>query len=62
MQALHEYMTVTGLSQVDLAKRIGVNQGQLNHWLQKRRSPSAENLKLIAERTGISLEKLVADL
>jgi transcriptional regulator with XRE-family HTH domain len=62
MKALVEYMKVTGLSQVDLAKRIGVDQGQLNHWLRGRRSPSAENLKRIAERTGVSLEKLVADL
>lgn len=62
MQALVEYMKVAGLSQVELAKRIGVNQGQLNHWLQKRRAPTVANLKLIAKATGISLEKLARDL
>jgi len=62
MQALVEYMKVAGLSQVELAKRIGVNQGQLNHWLQKRRAPTVANLKLIAKATGISLEKLSRDL
>jgi transcriptional regulator with XRE-family HTH domain len=62
MQVLNEYMKVTGLSQINLAKRIGVSPGHLNHWINGRRSPSAENLKLIAERTGIALEKLVADL
>jgi transcriptional regulator with XRE-family HTH domain len=62
MQALIEYMKVAGLSQVQLAKRIGVNQGQLNHWLQKRRAPTVANLKLIAQKTGISLEKLARDL
>ncbi len=60
--ALTEYMRATGLNQVELAKRIGVNPSQLNHWLNRERSPSAENLKLIWQRTGISLEKLVADL
>ncbi len=62
MQALVEYMKVAGLSQVELAKRIGVNQGQLNHGLQKRRAPTVANLKLIAKATGISLEKLARDL
>ena len=62
MQALTEYMRIAGMSQSTLAKRLGINQGQLNHWLKKRRSPSAENLKLISEKTGISLEKLVQDL
>lgn len=62
MEALREYMKVTGLSQLDLAKRIGVNQGQLNHWLQKRRAPTVANLKLIAAKTGISLERLARDL
>jgi transcriptional regulator with XRE-family HTH domain len=62
MQALTEYMRVAGISQAKLAQRLGVNQGQLNHWLRKRRSPSAENLKLISQKTGISLEKLVQDL
>ena len=62
MQALTDYMRVAGISQTQLARRLGIHQGQLNHWLKKRRSPSAENLKLIAEKTGISLEKLVQDL
>lgn len=62
MQVLIAYMNVTGLSQIKLAERLGVDPGQINHWIQGRRSPSAENLKLISERTGITLEKLVEDL
>ena len=62
MQALLDYMKVSGLSQMELAKRIGVSQGHLNHWLRKRRAPTVSNLKLIAEKTGISLEKLARDL
>ena len=62
MQALRDYMKLSDLNQVELAKRLGVNQGQLNHWLHKRRAPTVANLKLIAEKTGISLEKLARDL
>jgi transcriptional regulator with XRE-family HTH domain len=62
MQALLDYMKLSGLSQVELAKRIGVNSAHLNHWLRKRRAPTVANLKLIAEKTGISLEKLAKDL
>jgi transcriptional regulator with XRE-family HTH domain len=62
MQALKEFMKISDLTQVELAKRIGVHQTMLSHWINGRRSPSAENLKLIWKKTGISLEKLVADL
>lgn len=62
MKALVEYMKVSGLNQLGLAKRLGVHQGQVNHWLQGRRVPSVANLKLIAEKTGISLENLARDL
>lgn len=62
MQALIDYMKVAGLSQIDLAERLGVAQGQLNHWLNGKRMPNAANLKLIWKKTGISLEKLVEDL
>lgn len=62
MQALREYMKLSELSQTELAKRLGVHQGQLNHWLHRRRAPTVANLKLIAEKTGISLDKLARDL
>lgn len=62
MQALLDYMRVSGLNQMELAKRIGVNPGHLNHWLRKRRAPTVANLKVISEKTGISLERLAKDL
>lgn len=62
MKALIEYMKVAGVSQVELGKRCGFSQGQMNHWLRKRRSPTVANLKRISKATGISLEKLAEDL
>lgn len=61
-KALTEYMKVTDLTQAALAKRIGVNPSHLNHWINGSRDPSVQNLKLIWQKTGISLEKLVEDL
>jgi transcriptional regulator with XRE-family HTH domain len=62
MQALKQYMQNAGMNQTELAKFLGVNQGQLNHWLTRRRQPSVSNLKLIATKTGIKLERLAEDL
>jgi transcriptional regulator with XRE-family HTH domain len=62
MKSLKEYMTVAGLNQAELAKRIGVHQGQLNHWINGRSAPTVANLKLISKATGINLEKLAEDL
>lgn len=62
MKALAEYQKLAGLTQWQLANRIGVDQGQLSNWMSKKRTPTIQNLKLIAERTGISLERLARDL
>ena len=62
MQALIEYQRIAGLSQTELAKRLGVTPAHLNHWIRGRRAPTVANLKRISEATGISLERLAADL
>lgn len=61
-KALTEYMRVTGMTQVELAERCEVNPTQLNAWIKQRRDPTAANLKQISEKTGIKLEKLLADM
>jgi transcriptional regulator with XRE-family HTH domain len=62
MEALREYLRLRGISQAVLARELEVNQGQLNHWLNKRRAPTVANLKRIASKTGIKLERLAKDL
>ena len=62
MKALDDYMRLAEISQVELARRLKVNPGQLSHWLCGRRTPSVKNLKDIAKKTGISMDKLAADL
>jgi transcriptional regulator with XRE-family HTH domain len=62
MKALEEYLRLTGLSQAELAKRLKVRPEDLNRWLNDHRAPTVANLKKISAHTGISLEKLAAEL
>ena len=62
MKVLTQYMALLGLSQVDLAKKLGVAQGQLSHWLAGTRVPSGRSLKMISEKTGLSADKLLEDV
>lgn len=62
MKALNDYMDRRGLTQIDMAAFLGVSQGHLNNWLSGKRKPSAKNLKMIAEKTRISLKRLLEDL
>lgn len=62
MQALSKYMDRKGLTQVDMAAFLGISQGQLNNWLTGKRKPSGKSLKLIADKTRISLKRLLEDV
>ena len=62
MKALEDFRRTKKLTQMQLAELIGVPQGQVSNWLSKKRSPRAKSLKLISERTGITLDKLARDL
>lgn len=61
-KALSDYMNHRGLTQVELASQLGISQGQLNNWLSGKRKPSGKSLKKIAEKTRISLKRLVEEL
>jgi len=62
MKTLIDYMRREHLKQTQMAAVLGIGQGQLNHWLNKRRVPTVNSLKLIAQKTGLPLEKLIKDL
>jgi transcriptional regulator with XRE-family HTH domain len=62
MKALLDYKSAKKLTQAQLAKVIGVPQGQISGWLNKKRVPGGTSLKRISERTGITLDKLTRDL
>jgi transcriptional regulator with XRE-family HTH domain len=59
MQILKDYLTMTGLTQAELAKRANLHPAALNHFMQGHREPRIANLRKLAKATGISVEKLV---
>jgi transcriptional regulator with XRE-family HTH domain len=52
MHPLIEYMVANGLSQADLAKRLGVHTSTLSYWLSGTNEPSRPNRIKIRQETG----------
>jgi transcriptional regulator with XRE-family HTH domain len=62
MKALEDYRVAKALTQQELATLLGKSQGQVSHWLRGTRVPSTPNVLLIAEKTGMSLKKLLQEI
>ena len=52
-------MKENGLSQVALAKKIGVKQNTVSAWVRGRKEPCIENLWRLADYFGVSVDYLV---
>ena len=50
-----------GIRYIDLAAMLDCTEGAVGHYLNGRREPSVETLRIIAEQAGISLSELVGD-
>jgi transcriptional regulator with XRE-family HTH domain len=59
MKALIEYLHISGITQAELARRVGITPVELNRFIQGKREPRVKNLRKIAKATGISIEKLI---
>jgi len=62
MKALRDWLTLTGMTQAELAKKAGLDATQINHFLTGRREPRIKNLKKLSAATGISVEKLIKEM
>lgn len=49
---LATYMQEHGLSQAEMADRVGVSQGMVSHWLRKRKAITAERARDIERATN----------
>jgi len=49
-----------GLTQSELARRIGVSRSQLCDWEAGRRHPKIENLEKIADALGVEMISMLA--
>lgn len=59
MQAIIDYLKLSGMTQAELAKRAGMQPTQLNHFLMGRREPRIKSLRKLSEATGINIQKIV---
>lgn len=59
MDRLREYMEQHGLTQYELAKRLGVSQPTVCDWINGNFTPTAKRLLLISKRTGLSVDELL---
>jgi transcriptional regulator with XRE-family HTH domain len=62
MKVLRDYLRVTDTPQQAFAERLGVKQPTVWGWLNGKHFPSAGMLKRISLETGISIDKLMADI
>lgn len=60
MDRLKQYLEDEGMTQIELAKRIGVTQPTVWEWLNHESYPSVENLRKLSRTTGISIDELLS--
>jgi transcriptional regulator with XRE-family HTH domain len=59
MKALQRYMDENGLSQTQLAAKLGVCQPTVSYWISGGKNPSMTRLRDIARATGLSVDSLL---
>lgn len=62
MHTLRTWLTDNDCTQRDLAEDLGVHESAISQWLSGGTKPTLENLQKLAERTGIPVADLLADL
>lgn len=58
-EELYKLRKEAGLSQKELAEKIGVAQASINYWEKNQRTPSISMLTLVADYFNVSLESLL---
>lgn len=61
MNAIREAREAAGISQGELAKRIGVTPGAVSQWEQGTTNPSIHRLKAIAQTLGVTVDELLEE-
>jgi transcriptional regulator with XRE-family HTH domain len=59
MKALQRYMDENGLSQTQLAAKLGVCQPTVSYWLSGGKHPSGSRLRDISRCTGLTVDSLL---
>ena len=56
---LLQYRKQAGLSQEELAEKIGVSRQAVSKWERSEASPDTDNLVMLAEIYGVSLDEML---
>jgi transcriptional regulator with XRE-family HTH domain len=48
---LHEYMATAGISDADLAAKLGCSEGAVKKWRYRERTPRSDQIRRISEIT-----------
>lgn len=56
---IKSYMAENGMSQAELARRIGVSRSRLSYWIKHHIFPQAEYAKKITDQFGLDLNRLL---
>jgi transcriptional regulator with XRE-family HTH domain len=56
---LKKHMALKGLTQTELANRLGMKQGSISDWMRKEVMPEAKKIQVIAEILGVSVNELL---
>lgn len=59
MKIIRQYLKLTGMKQIDLATKLGIDAPHLNNVLAGRVEAGPKLIKQISETTGIKIEKLI---
>lgn len=62
MKALSDYLRDTKTTQKEFADRVGVSQPTVCDWVNGEHVPTSQMLVRISAETGISIDRLLADV
>ena len=60
-QKAKEALKAKGIRYIDLAATLNCTESPVGHWLNGRREPDVETLRIIAREAGLSLSEMVGD-
>ena len=62
MNLIEKYIRDVGISQSELARRLGVSQPTVSDWIAGKKTPSGDKVLSLAKEMGITPERVLKQL